>query len=354
MATFYQTNVVSSFSADEYSDAIHLECQKAIGRFKGIIRSYLLFHFSFAILFPLQIILFSYLLLHAPKSIYLALSLATFLLSIFSYCILIYYFQGKKGQQFQEIQKQFFSTLKRQMPPDISLLDYHLSIANAAFQLTTYLYQSETYTLSVPPFRFSKKLTIKMGFLLNWKDIQKMQEILMSVAIREHIQLIKIEPVNLAVHTSLANTFIALSKIYELPSDPLYQDSYLINRIFQSPKMRSDFQFATNRAIEELKVLDDLAPNDPWIHAQLASCYHHLEMVSEEIHEYEILLHLRSDDKEILFRLGKLYFETGKMALGLRIYERLSRIDVKGASDLIAHYDIFVENELHYREFSPV
>ena len=354
MAIFYQTDTVSSFSPDEYTNAIHHECQTAIGRFKGIIRSYLLFHLSFAILFPLQLILFSYLVLHAPKSLYLALSIATFLLSIFSYCILIYYFQGKKGEQFQEIQKQFFSILKRQMPIDISLLDYHLSIANAAFQLTTYLYQSETYTLSVPPFKFSKKFTVKMGFLLNWKDIQKMQEILMSVAIREHIQLIKIEPINLAVHTSLANTFIALSKIYQLPNDPLYQDSYLIKKIFQSAKIRSDFQFATNRAIEELKVLDDLAPNDPWIHAQLASCYHHLEMIPEEIHEYEILLRLRSDDKEILFRLGKLYFETGKMAMGLRVYERLSRVDAKRASDLIAHYDVFVQNELHYREFSPV
>ncbi len=346
MATFYQTSAVSSFSIDEYSDVIHRECQSAIGRFKEVIRSYLLFHLSFSVLFSCQFAIFFYLLFHAPKSLYLALSLAVFLLSIFSYIVLIYYFQGKKGQEFQEIQKDFFSVLKKQMPVDISLLDYHLSIANSAFQLTTYLYQSETYTLSVPPFRFSEKLTVKLGFLLNWRDIQKMQEILMGMAIKEHMQLIKIEPVNLAVHTSLANTFIALAKIYELPNDPLYQDSYLIPKIFQMKKNRDQFQFATNRAIEELRVLDDLAPNDPWIHAQLASCYHHLEMTAEEIHEYEILMRLRPDDKEILLRLGVLYFEMGKMALGLRIYEKLSRIDAKSSSELIAHYDSFVQKAL--------
>ena len=108
MAIFYQTDTVSSFSPDEYTSAIHHECQTAIGRFKGIIRSYLLFHLSFAILFPLQLILFSYLVLHAPKSLYLALSIATFLLSIFSYCILIYYFQGKKRRAISRDPKTVF------------------------------------------------------------------------------------------------------------------------------------------------------------------------------------------------------------------------------------------------------
>jgi len=42
--------------------------------------------------------------------------------------------------------------------------------------------------------------------------------------------------------------------------------------------------------------------------------------------------------------LGLLYFETGKMALGLRIYEKLSRIDAKSASDLIKKYDTFMDN----------
>jgi tetratricopeptide (TPR) repeat protein len=323
---------------------IHRECQSSIARFRGVIRSYLLFHLSFAILFIGQIALLTSFITQGSKSFGLAASIALFLLSFFSYVVLIYYFQGKKGEQFREIQRDYFALMKKEMPVEISLLDYHLNIANSAFQLTTYLYQSGTYTLSLPPFRFNERLTVHLGFLLNWRDIQKMQEILMSVAIKEHIQLIKTLPVNLAVHTSLANTFIALAKIYDLPDDPLYQDSYLIKKIFSSKGNRERFQFATNRAIEELKVLDDLAPNDPWIHAALASCYHHLEMLSEEIHEYEVLVRLRPDDKDILLRLGLLYFETGKMALGLRIYEKLSRIDAKSASDLIKKYDTFMDN----------
>lgn len=355
MATFYQTDAPStSYGTDEYSDVILHQCGKAISQFKSVIRSYLLFHFAFAIFFLLQFFVFSYLLTHAPSSLSLAISLAVFLLSIFSYVILIQYFQGKKLGQFSEIQKQFFSHLKRKMPENTSLLDYHLNIANAAFQLTTYLHQKETYILSLPPFRFSEKLMIKIGFLFNWRDMQRMQEMLMNVAIKEHVRLIKMEPTNLAVHTSLANAFIALSKVYRIPQEDLFSESYLMNKIFSNDLMRKRFSLATNRAIEELKVLDDLAPNDPWIHAQLATCYHHLEMVNEEIREYETLLQLRPNDKAILFRLGVLYFEVGKMANGLRIYEKLSTLDAKEAEELISHYDGFMEKEFHYSQFSPI
>ncbi|MBM3201496.1 MAG: hypothetical protein FJZ56_03700 [Chlamydiae bacterium] len=344
MATFYQTSATSTFTSDEFSDAIHRECQTAIGKFRAVIRSYLFFHLSFALILLGQFGLLISFITEGSKSFGLAACIALFLLSLFSYVVLIYYFQGKKAEQMQEIQREYFTLLKRQMSHDISLLDYHLNIANSAFQLTTFLYQSGTYTISLPPFRFNEKITVLLGFLLNWKDVQKMQEALMTVAIKEHIQLIKTLPVNLAVHTSLANTFIALAKIYDLPDDPLYQDSYFIKKIFSLKINKERFELATNRAIEELKVLDDLAPNDPWIHAALASCYHHLEMTFEEIREYEVLLSLRPDDKEILLRLGLLYFKNGKVALGLRIYEKLSRIDAKSASDLIKHYDVFIES----------
>ena len=63
-----------------------------------------------------------------------------------------------------------------------------------------------------------------------------------------------------------------------------------------------------------------------------------LGMPEEEMREVETLLKLRSKDKEILFRLGSLYFKQGMNAKGLQVYEELKRANFKKAEDLISSY----------------
>ena len=95
---------------------------------------------------------------------------------------------------------------------------------------------------------------------------------------------------------------------------------------------------AAERAIEEFKILNDYAPEDPWIHAQLAYSYHDLQMPQEEIREYETVLRLKPDDMDTLFRLGVLYFQQGMNAKGLQAYEELKRFHYKKAEALIGYY----------------
>jgi len=92
------------------------------------------------------------------------------------------------------------------------------------------------------------------------------------------------------------------------------------------------------RAIEEFKVLNDYAPNDPWVHAQLAYSYHDLQMPKEEIKEYETILKLNPGDRDTLYKLGLLYFQEGMNAQGLRIYEELKRSHYKKAESLMENY----------------
>ncbi len=105
-----------------------------------------------------------------------------------------------------------------------------------------------------------------------------------------------------------------------------------------SKSFKQKFRLTAEKAIEEFKILSDYAPHDPWVHAQLAYSYRDLQMPKEEIKEYEAILQLCPDDKETLFKLGKLYFEQGQNAKGLKIYETLKFSHYKKAESLIHFY----------------
>ncbi len=162
-----------------------------------------------------------------------------------------------------------------------------------------------------------------------------MQELLIQLSLDEYVSVLKLEPTDLAIHTSLANVYMTLSKIYQRTPELA---SYISDKIFKKLNLSEKIEIATKSAIEELKILDDLAPNDPWTHAQLASCFHELERWDDELSEYEILSNLRAKDKEILLRLGILYFKLGKTAKGLLTYESLRKIDAKYGDHLLSHY----------------
>lgn len=66
--------------------------------------------------------------------------------------------------------------------------------------------------------------------------------------------------------------------------------------------------------------------------------YRDLGMPEEETLEIETLLKLRPQDKEILYRLGALYFSQGLNAKGLRTYEELKKANFRKAEDLIGSY----------------
>jgi tetratricopeptide (TPR) repeat protein len=146
-----------------------------------------------------------------------------------------------------------------------------------------------------------------------------MKLLLLESAISEHLQQIRATPTDLEVHASLASTYVALSKILK---DEKYKTTARL-------------------AIEEFRILSHYAPNDPWVHEQLAVGYRDLGMPEEEMREVETLLKLRASDKEILYRLGTLYFKQNMNAKGLQVYEELKRANFKKAEDLINSYGSF-------------
>src|SRR5262249_17342472 len=138
----------------------------------------------------------------------------------------------------------------------------------------------------------------KFSCFCHWKDLHKIKELLLTHAIEEHIKVVKCEPTNLEVHAALANAYVMLSSLY---ADPRKYEGYDEERWIPperySTEMQILFRATAERAIEEFKILNDYAPDDPWVHVQLAYSYHDLQMPEEEIREYELVLKLRPQDK---------------------------------------------------------
>ena len=277
--------------------------------FTAIVRQHIYFHCAMISLVAIEMISLFCLINLAPKSYSVATCLALLLVTLFSYFILHSYFETKKPQQYRSLKDSFLSSLKEAIgdPND------HFSIAKGLFRATPSI-----EAVTIPAFYPFKWVADKL--LL--KDQSSLQESLMIMGLQEYHEMIKKNPTDLKCHTALANAYFALSRLYS------------------SPSLQKKHDAVIKMAIEELKILDDSAPNDPWVHAHLASAYHKTHQKEEEVKEYEILKNLCPEDPHILCKLGKLYFELGLHSKGMRIYDKLKNLSSSEAASLIHFYDM--------------
>ncbi|MCH9608667.1 MAG: hypothetical protein S4CHLAM45_12480 [Chlamydiales bacterium] len=312
-------------------------------KFNTLIKSYVFFNLFFLLIAAAELAAFiSFFTLMSQSSV-LAFTLAIFFLTLFSYFVLRLYLLSKKPDFLMDIVDEYLDCCRQSLRYQEGIPEHHIALANAAQKLAHHLHEKE-YSYYAPPF-FLKSLAPtleKFSCFCHWKDLHRMKELLLETAIDEHIKVVKCEPTNLEVHAALANTYVTYSSLYADPSGyhGVDEDRWIPPER-SSEEMQEKFLRSSTRAIEEFHILSDYAPNDPWVHMQLAYSYHDLQMPEEEIREYETVLKLRADDKETLFKLGMLYFQQGKNAKGLRIYETLKHSNFKKAESLIKFYGAY-------------
>ncbi len=295
--------------------------------FRRITHTFVTFNILYTAFFTLELFLFFFFLPFLTRSSIFAFALAGLFLTCFSYFVLLFYFQAKKPEQFIQLRDQFLRSCRQilSLPPGEA--QHHLSIADALSKIASYLHDFEWNFYQVPkalqPF---SKMISRFSAYCYGEDVFKLKLLLLQSAVDEHLKQIRTTPTDLEVHASLANAYVSLSKIYK---GALLEEKYRVS---------------ARLAIEEFSILGQYAPNDPWVHEQLAVGYHDLGMPTEEMKEVETLLKLRPQDKEILYRLGTLYFKQGMNAKGLQVYEELKRGNFKKAEDLMTSYGTFFSN----------
>lgn len=330
--------IQAAYSPDthHYREQVQALCMHVTTRFRRVLFMNMLFHLTFISALVIEILAFVAWLPHFVASARVALGLASIFMTAFSYSGLRLYLQAKKPLQFEKLCQVFIAASKRLIHYREGMPDHHLALASAATKLAIRLEGEELRCYA--PRRRLKALAPsleKVGIWVHWRDVLAFRERLFQQAITEHIKLIQCEPTNTEAHAVLANAYVLLSGLYL--AQRLRAEGWKPSpRISQ--ELHDQFRQTAQRAIEEFKILNTYAPDDPWVHAQLAYSYRDLQMPEEEIREYEIILQLRPNDLDTLFKLGMRYFESGQTAKGLAVYAELKERRYRGADELIASY----------------
>ncbi len=309
--------------------------------FKACTQFYARFHLLFLSFLFLQLLLFFLFLPHLNKSIISAFAPAVFLLTLFSYLVLLFFFQTKKTMQLLSLQKQFKLSQRSIYNSPIERAESATKEASIFAHKELLFYNAKTSFSAIDP------IISKLKIRLHWKNFHAMKELLLLLSVEELTNLIKKNPTDLSPHTALAETYNQLSLLYLPPTFAW------IPMAFFSEHVQNKFSFFSGRAIEEITILQDYGLDDPWVHTTLANIYHLQKKTQEEIAEYEILYRMLPENEEILSNLGRLYFQEGSTAKGLKIYEKLLNISQVRAEELITHYGSYTSHETSFLSINP-
>jgi hypothetical protein len=318
---------------------------KTVSYFRHITRNYAIFNVTFFVLGLGELLGLILFFPFFAKTSLVAFSLAALFLTGFAYFILRFYLEAKKPEQFVQLKKEFVEACQEML--SYGEKEDHLQLTHIVYRLLEHLegqeyqyYEASRYFKSLQP------LLGKFSLWCHWHDVHQMKELLHFYCIQQRIEWIKLEPTNAEAHASLAKAYEALYKLYIDPRRLGKKTPYtFIMKEYLSSAMLEKFEKAAERALEEFKILDAYIPQDPWIHSQMAAIYHDLQMPDYEITEYETLRLIVPADKEILFKLGVLYFQQGRNAQGLRLYEELRKSKDPQASALIHFYDAYSQQQ---------
>jgi len=175
------------------------------------------------------------------------------------------------------------------------------------------------------------------GFFL-WHPFHMLIELLLIRATEHLITQIKLLPTNLHYHAALANLYVTLSHHYVRPNSPSMRIFFPIST---QRRFHEKAKTSSKRAVEELSILRSFAPNELWVHDQLAISYKELSLPEKEIEEYETIISMNPEDYNALLRLGILYFSQGENAKGLEVYEKINDVQPLLAETLISHYGAY-------------
>lgn len=333
-----QKSVTDDKSA--YYDQLNKAFDPIFFEFDGIMQRYVAFNLFFLGICAIEIVLLVSFFAFLVHSLILAISLAGLFFTFFAYFTLRIYFQTKKPEQLNVIKGRYLGMCRALISYPEGTEEHYIAMANACGKLANRLHAREYNYYRLPKWlSYFSPLMERFSCWWHWEDIHSMKEMLLEEAVNEHIKFVKSQPTSLEAHAALANAYVMLSGLYINPKKlDGYDEELWIPAEKYSEEFEKKFRFTAERAIEEFKILSEYAPDDPWVHSQLAYSYHDLQMPLEEIREYETIQKLVSDDKDNLYKLGALYFQQGMNAKGLRVYEELKKSNYNKADGLIKQY----------------
>ena len=164
---------------------------------KKTLLSYSLFKIGFSFLLLMELLLCLYFIVISEKLSFFALFLGLFVLTAFSFFILLYYNKEKKFQRLTSIIDRFITSCREKTRIPKNSVEHHLFVANSAIKLTNYLEDFEYEVFELP--LITKPIEI-LNYYLHKEDVFTIKELLISKAIDAHIDQIQSTPTDLEIH----------------------------------------------------------------------------------------------------------------------------------------------------------
>ena len=327
-------------------EALPQHYRAILSRFEQISKSFVRLNVIFLGLAAAEVALFLLFLPAFSDSSGLAVALAVMFLTVFAYPLLSFYYQAKKPEQLNGLLAQLIASCKTTL--NLNALSTAETLVKLSHHLTGAEWQRVgTFAFFAPVDRLVKRISA----FCYWSDMFRFKQLLLHAAIEEHLQQIRQTPTDLEAHASLANVYVALSQLYKKPTGESMEHPRHSLYEKRATLFEERFKTAAKLAIEEFQILSQYAPNDPWIHEQLANGYRELGLYTDQIREMESLSKLKPQDREILFTLGSLYFQQGLNAKGLRVYDELKKARFTCVEELLTNYGKTATSE---RQITPI
>lgn len=330
-------------SSTPHQTAITQVIDAFLPQFHRVLQSHVLFNSLFLTLGAIEFILLVVFFTMLAKSAVLAFSLAVVFLTFFAYFLFRLYFQTKKPEQFEALRQRYLTACKNVLRYRPGNPDSHTALVAACTLLSERLHGTETNLYHAPDFLRALDPYLKLfSQWRHWEDVQEMRALLLASAVREQVQRVIHAPTNSETHAALAQAYLEQAELYALlPPHASPNEEPLLRSKREDAKRAQRCRNAIQRAVEELQIVREFSPENPWVHEQLASCYRVLQIPDKELQAYERLLDLNAQDTNILCALGKLYFQQGRNAEGLRLYAKLQETFPAKAIELLRYYGAY-------------
>jgi hypothetical protein len=340
MATFYQTFTSESSPPKLYISLVAKGKSLAIARFKAILHQSAFLHLSFCLFILSQILLTAFLYVSSSKSLYTPIAFALLFLTISSYLLIAYYQKNRKLDNMEKIAKDFVHYCSLHLSKNIIEREkLHLAISESVRDLAEALHTQELFYLNIHPFKFSKSHIISHFLYFHYNDILYLQEKLLDICLDQHSKILEDSAVSLQFHSSLSKTYATLANCYKKPHGKHLEKAFNYSNFTKFKELLERHSKYYTLAEEELLIILEISENETWAHLDLAALYSQFGETEKEMGQYEILIDQISDDKEILYKLGILYFLHLKTSKGLKIYSKLRKLDALYAKNLLSHYN---------------
>ena len=307
--------------------------------FNKILEGYFFFHLFFLIFLAILSIFTIILSNTNPKSIPHGITIATTIVSSFSYLTLRQFLVAKKYTQIQEL----IQTCKDNSFKETTIhssWNYYVFYKNLKLLMTYQAQENFFSKRTLSPFS-------KLYMSIFWRFYSFAQEELNKKSLTSLLEQLSSNPSDIKLHAEYVESLFHLIEIVSIPKEfiPFFVTSAI--KKLESEEHKKKLKKLYFMSIEELKILDSLNPNDPWTIALFAECYKGLQDIDREIHYTELLRKLRPQDKEILFNLGKLYFSKRHYFDGIQVYLELKTYDEILAIDLMQNYRSYLESAIY-------